>query len=144
MCLQGFRLQAIAMPLSATGEVNSTPHRAHLTRATHVIFLVCTWLKVFELCCSLVFLESHSISSMFRGTLLETLFSTFSTPFPTLAKSPTTTLSLLQTSASASIATLQGGLCFGQLAEQSPLIGKKPKCLIEVSSEHTPIVLPST
>ena len=25
--------------------VNRTPHRAHLSRATHVIFLVCTWLK---------------------------------------------------------------------------------------------------
>ena len=40
------------MPLRATGGVNSTPHRAHVTRATHAIFLVCTWLKTFELCCS--------------------------------------------------------------------------------------------
>ena len=28
----------------ATGGVKNTAHRAHLTRATHGIFLVCTWL----------------------------------------------------------------------------------------------------
>ena len=35
----------------------------------------------------------------------------------------------------------QGGSCFGRLSEQSPLTGCEPKSLIEVSSEHTPIVL---
>ena len=31
--------------------VNTTPHRAHLSSATHAIFLVCTWLKMFEVPC---------------------------------------------------------------------------------------------
>ena len=44
---------------------------------------------------------------------------------------------------SPSTATLQGELCFGRLAEQSTLTGDQPKSLIEVSSEHTPIDLPS-
>ena len=42
-----------------------------------------------------------------------------------------------------STATVQGGLCFGRLAEQSPLTDVEPKSLTEVSSEHTPINLPS-
>ena len=90
--------------------VNSTPHRAHITRATHAIFLVCTWLKMIEFSCSLVCRKCHSISSMFGGTLLDALFSLpFSTPFPTLAPGPTTSPSLLHPSASPSTATLQGG-----------------------------------
>ena len=44
---------------------------------------------------------------------------------------------------SPSTATPQGGLCFSRLAEQSPLTGDEPKSLVEVSSEYTPIVLPS-
>ena len=124
--------------------VNSTPYGAHFTRPTHAIFLVCTWLKMFELGCTFVFLDSRSISSMFHRTLLDAqLSSPFSTPFPTLAPSPTTSLSLLYPSTSPSAATLQGGLCFGRLAEQSPLAGYEPKSLIEVSCEHTPINLPS-
>ena len=39
-------------------------------------------------------------------------------------------------------ATLQGGSCFGRLADQSLLTGYEPKSLIEVSKEHTPIILP--
>ena len=38
--------------------------------------------------------------------------------------------------------TVQGGLCFGRLAEQSPLTSYEPKSLIEVTREHTPIILP--
>ena len=34
-------------------------------------------------------------------------------------------------------------LCVGRLAEQSPLTGYEPKSLLEVSSENTPINLPS-
>ena len=49
--------------------------------------------------------------------------------------------SLLYHSTSSTAATRQGGLFFGRLAEQSPLIGYEPKTLIEVSSEHTPINL---
>ena len=49
-------LQAMAMPLFATVCVDSTQHRAHFSRATHAIFLVCTWFKMFELCCVLSFL----------------------------------------------------------------------------------------
>ena len=54
-----------------------------------------------------------------------------------------TTPSLLFLSASSTLAAPQGGLLFGRLAEQSPLTGYEPKTLIEVSSEHTPINLPS-
>ena len=38
--------------------VNRTPHRAHLTRATH---LVCKWLKMCELCCVLSFLKAFHL-----------------------------------------------------------------------------------
>ena len=77
----------------------------------------CTWLKMFELCCS-----SHSISPMFRGTLLNTPFSSpFSPPSLRLAPSPMTTLSLLCLSASSTSATPQEWLLSGRLAEQSPL-----------------------
>ena len=37
--LAKFRSQAITMPMQATRGVNSMPHRAHLSRATHVFFL---------------------------------------------------------------------------------------------------------
>ena len=103
--------------------VDSTPHRAHLTRATHAFFSCArgSRLKMIELCCSLVFLKSHSISSMFHRTLRDPqLAPHFSIPFPTRAPSPTTSPSLLYPSASPSTATLQGGFCFGRLAEQSP------------------------
>ena len=126
--------------------VNRTLHCAHLPRAIHTHnFLVCTWLEMFELSCVLSCLKSHSISSMFRGALLECSFfcSPFSTPFPTLASSPATTPSQLFSWTSSTTAPPQGGLLFGRLAEQSPLTGCEPKSLIEVSSEHTPINLPS-
>ena len=81
---------------------------------------------------------------MFHRTLLDAqLSSPFCTPFSTLAPSPTTSLSLLYPSTSPSAATLQGGSCFGRLAEQSPPAGHEPKSLIEVSCEHTLINLPS-
>ena len=68
--------------------VNSTPHRAHLTRATHAMFLVCAWLEDTWITLIRASRESHSISSMFRGTLLDAPFSSpFSTPFATLAHS---------------------------------------------------------
>ena len=88
--------------------------------------------------------ESHSISSMFHRTLLDPQLSPhFSTPFSTFAPGLSTSLSLLYPSVCPSTATLQGGLCLGRLAEQSPLTGYEPKSLIEVISEHTPINLPS-
>ena len=60
------------------------------------------------------------ISSMFRGTLLDTPFSSsFSIPFSTPAPGSSAAPSLLHPSMSPSTATLQGGLCFGRLAEQS-------------------------
>ena len=118
--------------------VKRTPHRAYLTRATHANFLVCTWLKMIALCCSLVFLKSHSISPMFRGTLLDTPFSSsFCTLCPTHAPSPTASPSLLCRLASPPTATLQRGLCFGRLAKQSPLTDYEPMSLMEVSSELT-------
>ena len=74
------------------------------------------WIEVF------VSLKSHSISSMFHCTLLDPQLSPhFSTPFPTLAPGSSTTPSLPYPSASPSTATLQGGLCFGRLSEQSLL-----------------------
>ena len=49
----------------------STVHRAaRIQDVPHAIFFVCTWPKMFELCCSLVLLESHSILFMFHRTLL--------------------------------------------------------------------------
>ena len=76
---------------------------------------------------------------MFHRTLLDPQLSPhFSTLFLHL-HSPTTSPSLLYPSASPSTATLQRGLRFSRLAEQSPL----SKSLIEVSSGHTPINLPS-
>ena len=69
--------------------------------------------------------------------------SPFSTSFSALAPGSSTSASLLYTSMSPSTATLQGGSCIGRLAEQSPLTGYGPKSRIEVSSEHTPIILPS-
>ena len=81
---------------------------------------------------------------MFHRTLLDPqLSSHFSTLVPTFAHGSSTSPSLLHPSMSPSTAPLQGGLCFGRLAEQSPLTGYEPKSLIEVSSEHTPIILPS-
>ena len=58
--------------------VYSTPQRAHLSRVTHAIFLVCTWLKFRSPCSGqdrwivvLASLQSRSISSMLHGTLLD-------------------------------------------------------------------------
>ena len=35
ICFKECRLQAMAIPLQVTGVINSTPHRAHLSRHTH-------------------------------------------------------------------------------------------------------------
>ena len=35
----------VVVVIVALAVVNSTPHRAFLSRATHAIFVVCTWLK---------------------------------------------------------------------------------------------------
>ena len=87
------------------------------------------------------FLTTHSISSMFHRTLPDPQFSSpFSTSFSAHALGSSTSPSLLYPSMSPSAATLQGGLWFGRLAEQSPLTGYEPKALIEVSSEHTPVI----
>ena len=80
--------------------VNRTPHRAHVTRATHPhTFLVCTWLQMCELYC-----KSHSL---------------FPVPFPTQTPSPMTTPSLLYPSTRSTVATPQGEFLFGRLAEQA-------------------------
>ena len=122
---QGVSLTSNSDSLVSDGDVNSTPHRASVTchtrnfsRRVHVaqddrgilLNAVC------------VFLESHSISSRFHRTLLDPQLSPhFSTTFPTLAPGSSTSPSLLCPSMSPSTATLQGGSCFGRLAEQSPL-----------------------
>ena len=84
-----------------------------------------------------MFLKSHSI--LCHRTLLDLHFFSL---FSTLALGSSTSPSQLYPSTSPSTATLQGGLCFGRLAEQYPLTGYEPKSLIEVSSEHTPFILP--
>ena len=62
-------------------------------------------------------LNSRSISCMVHHTLIDPqLPPHFSTPFPTLAPGSSTSPSSLHPSM-----CLQGGLCFGRLAEQSPL-----------------------
>ena len=64
---------------------------------------------------------------MFHRTLLDPQLSPhFSTPFPTLAPSPTTSPLPLYPSAGPSTATLQRGLCFGRLAEQFPSYSFRP------------------
>ena len=114
--------------------MNCTPHRAHLTRATHAYFSrVAQAQDVWVVLCLVISWKNHSISSMFRGTLLDTPFSSpFSTPFPTLALSPMTTPSQLYPSASSTSARTQGGCLFGRLAEQAPLTG----CLTESVWTH--------
>ena len=98
---------------SIAGDVNRTPHRAQLTRTTHASFSRVHVAQDVGFVSCLVFLKSHSISSMFRGTLLEAFFtSSFSTPFPTLAPSAMTAPSLLCPSTSSTAATPQGGFFF--------------------------------
>ena len=82
-------------------------------------------------CFSPRFLEIHSISFMFHGTLLDAPFtSPWSVPFPTLAQSPMTTPSLLFPSTSSIPASPQGGMLLGRLAEQSPLT-RTALCIFE-------------
>ena len=57
--------------------VNITPHRAHLARDTHTIFLVCTRLQFWSPPLDRIFgfvvltsLKSHSISTMFHRTFV--------------------------------------------------------------------------
>ena len=79
-----------------------------------------------------------------RAMLDAQLSSLFPTPFRAPTPNPMSTPSLLYPSTSPNpCATPQGGLFCGRLAEQSPPTGCEPKSLIEVSSEHTPINLPS-
>ena len=83
--------------VSLTGNIDSfgSDGRCKQYTAPHVphaqILLGCMELKILELFLCLIFLESHSISSMLRGTLPDTHFSsTCSTPFPVLPPSPKT------------------------------------------------------
>ena len=135
----------------ATSDANSTPHRAHLSRANtrtvsrvHVAQVLepssrqDRWLVV------LASLFSHPSHQCFTCTLLDPQLSpNFSTPFPTVAPGSSTTPSLLYPSASPSTATLQGRLCLADCLNNPPLTDYEPKSLIEVSSEHTPNNLPS-
>ena len=129
----------------APGE-NSTPHRARLTRAAHAILVVCTRLKFWspapDRIVGLQFLRALNVIPS-HSCFDPQLSPHFSSPFPTLAPGSSATPSLLCPSANPSTATLQGGLCLGRLGEQSLLTCSEPKSLIEVSSEHTPMILPS-
>ena len=110
-----------------------TCHARKISRRVHVA--QGDWGILLNAVC--VFLKSHSI--LCHRTLLDLHFFSL---FSTLALGSSTSPSLLYPSTSPSTATLQGGLCFGRLAEQYPLTGYEPKSLIEVSSEHTPFILP--
>ena len=120
---QGLSLTSNSDSLVSDGDVNSTPHRASVTchtrnfsRRVHVV-QDDRGILLDAVC---VFLESHSISSRFHRTLLDSQLSPhFSTTFPTLAPGSSTSPSLFFPSMSPSTATLQGGSCFGRLAEQS-------------------------
>ena len=96
--------------------VNSTAPRASITCHTHFFRRVHVAQDdrgiLLDTVC--VFL------SMFHRTLLDIqLSSHFSTSFPTLALGSSTSHSPLNSSWSPSATTLQGGSCFGRLAEQS-------------------------
>ena len=105
---------------SSALHVNSTPHRAHLTRATRNFVSCGRGSRCLRIVAALTSLKSHFISSTFHRTLLDTPFCLTSLyTFSTLAFGSSTTPSLLCPSASPSTATVQGGLCSGRLAEQS-------------------------
>ena len=103
---------------------------SHIYHMPHTqFFSSCARLKMIEAFCCMqsVFLKSHSTSSMFHRTLFDPQLSPhFSTPCPTLALVASASPSLSYPSMSLSTATLQKGFCFGRLAEQSPLIQRKP------------------
>ena len=130
---------------------NRKPHREYLARATCMFFSLTLdtlpkhmrWLK-YELYCALSFLKVTPSHPCFTAPcLMHSCPQSSLHFFPTLAPSPMTTPSLLHPSTSSSPATPPGGLCFDRLAKQSPLTGYEVKTLIEVSSEHTPINIPS-
>ena len=104
--------------------------------------VVCTWLKI-------VGLQSKRFSSVIPShpcitCLTHCYFHTSLFLHLHLVRPPLLTfLSLFFPAMSPSTATLQGGECFGRFEEQSPLTGCEHKSLIEVSSEHTPNILPS-
>ena len=57
-------------------------NKLKFTRATHAIFLVCTWSRCLRMVVVFASLKSHSISSVFHRTLLDPQVSPhFSTPF---------------------------------------------------------------
>ena len=90
-----------------------TAPRASITCHTRIFFWSCArGSRCLRIVVFLASRKRHSISSMFLRT---------STSFPTLALGSSTAPSLLYPSMSPSTATLQRGLCFGRLAEQSLL-----------------------
>ena len=77
---------------------------------------------------------------MFHRTLLGPQLSPhFSTSFPALAPGSSAAPLLLYASMGPSTATLQGGLCFGQLAEQSPLTRRNPQRSQPVAVVYTAV-----
>ena len=128
-----FRSQATANPFVSDGECKlETLHRSDLSRATHAFFLVvCTWLKIEVFCCmqSVCFLKIIPSHPCFTAPCL-------TRSCPRLSLHPflhvhlvllPLSLSLLYPSLSPSAVTLQGGFCFGRLAEQSPLAFSRPQ-----------------
>ena len=88
-----------------------------------------------------MFLQSHSISSMFHRTLLDPHFLHCSSRLLLhlhLVRPPFLPCFILQCVHPLPLCT---EACFGQFVEESTLTSYEPKSLIEVSSEHTPIIL---
>ena len=122
ICFKEFQLHAIAIPLSdGCVRIFHVPHTQ--------FFLQCTWLKFWSPAPDRIVgssflrvLEKRSISCVFHRTFVDPQLSPHvSTPLPTLAFGSSTSPSLSYPSMCPSTATLQGGVCFGRVAEQSPL-----------------------
>ena len=123
--------------------MNSTRRRAHLSHAhrpfsrrVHVAqdcgIVVCVFLK-----------QSFHLIHVSQPTLLDPQLSPrFSTSFLTLALGFVHLSLVVVPMMSSNTATPQGGSCLW-LTEQSPLTEYETKSLIEVSSKHTPMILPS-
>ena len=126
--------------------VNGTPHRAHLSRATHAFCLV-AWLKMIEVFCrmrSVCFLEVIPSHPCVTAPLL-----THSCPL--ISPRPFLHLHLVRLPLPRCytrrclhpLPLCKEGYALADWLNNLLSHVMSPKSLIEVSSEHTPIILPS-
>ena len=134
-----FRLQEMAISLSAPGGVNSTPHRA---RKTHTQTFSRVWLKdltrvqghIVAACCCLFLKQSSSRAPVMSHTWRDRA------PFPL----PHSTPSQIDPPDKTNPCAPQPGLLFGRVAQQRPLTSYEPNAPVDVSStEVTTTLLPS-